>query len=288
MADTKRIVFSDIDGTIMHEPKESDRDAAVLLTPPSASGRQGVISAETLHLVAKLRARGALFVVISGARLSTLLMRLPYLPLADAYVCENGGRILYPGSDLPTACPVTEDKEWRASHDHAAGSIDQDATPPQDRKGPLWDLYRTLHADGWSLDANGYTTSFRVHANRNGKTLEALQAVVAAAPAGLASSFNLGAADFYPDTSGKVMAARHLMARFGAAAPDCSFLCDDDNDLQLAAEVGRAFLPSITSDSVRVAAEARPEHFVVAKTAGQGVVATEEALRAVMAHYKLH
>lgn len=148
--------------------------------------------------------------------------------------------------------------------------------------------------------------------------------MVAAAPAGLASSFNLGAADFYPDTSGKVgdwglggrvgragvgrmgagvgfgcagpgwhsdpssdpspvpdpprphhplhsltrprpltaprppplflprpraqvMAARHLMARFGAPAPACSFLCDDDNDLQLAAEVGRAFLPSITS-----------------------------------------
>jgi hypothetical protein len=40
--------------------------------------------------------------LISGARLSTLLMRLPYLPAADAYVCENGGRIFYPGSDLPT------------------------------------------------------------------------------------------------------------------------------------------------------------------------------------------
>lgn len=61
-----------------------------------------MISAATLHLVAELRAKGALFVVISGARLSTLLMRLPYLPTADAYVCENGGRILYPGSDLPT------------------------------------------------------------------------------------------------------------------------------------------------------------------------------------------
>ncbi len=65
-----------------------------------------MISAATLHLVAELRAKGALFVVISGARLSTLLMRLPYLPAADAYVCENGGRILYPGSDLPTGAGV--------------------------------------------------------------------------------------------------------------------------------------------------------------------------------------
>lgn len=28
---------------------------------------------------------------VSGARLSTILMRLPYLPFADAVVCENGG-----------------------------------------------------------------------------------------------------------------------------------------------------------------------------------------------------
>jgi len=27
---------------------------------------------------------------VTGARLSTLLMRLPYLPYADALVCENG------------------------------------------------------------------------------------------------------------------------------------------------------------------------------------------------------
>lgn len=63
---------------------------------------QGVISAKTLHQVAELRRKGVLFVVITGARLSTLLMRMPYLPSADAYVCENGGRILFPGSDLPT------------------------------------------------------------------------------------------------------------------------------------------------------------------------------------------
>ncbi|GIM06259.1 hypothetical protein Vretimale_10615 [Volvox reticuliferus] len=286
MTEHKRVVFSDIDGTIMHEPKTIDRDAAVLLTPPSASGRQGVISAMTLHLVAQLRSRGAVFVVISGARLSTLLMRLPYLPAADAYVCENGGRILFPGSDLPTACPVTEDKDWRASHDGVAGSVEQDAVQPKDRAGPLWDMYRKLLADGWTLDANGYTTSFRVHA-RGDKTMEQLRELVANKPEGLSCSFNLGAADFYPSTSGKVMAARHLMAHFGAAAKDCSFLCDDDNDLELAAEVGRAFLPSLTSDSIRQAAEARPEHFVVAKSQGQGVVATEEMLRAVMAHYDL-
>ncbi|GFR53021.1 hypothetical protein Agub_g15713 [Astrephomene gubernaculifera] len=287
MSVPRRIVFSDIDGTIMHEPKPTDLDAPVLLTPPSTSGRQGVISTATLHLVAQLRSRGLLFVVISGARLSTLLMRLPYLPAADAYVCENGGRIFYPGGELPTACPLTEDEEWRRCHDGVAGTVRQDGVAARDREGPLWDFYRRLLGEGWHLDANGYTTSFRVHANRGGKTLPQLQALTAAKPPGLSCSFNLGAADFYPATSGKVMAARHLMRRFSAAAPDCCFLCDDDNDLELAAEVGRALLPSITSDTVRQAVEAAPDRFHVAQAAGQGVAATEEVLRAVMAHYEL-
>ncbi|KAG2486320.1 hypothetical protein HYH03_015024 [Edaphochlamys debaryana] len=211
---------------------------------------------------------------------------MPYLPAADAYVCENGGRILYPGSDLPTACPVTEDKEWRASHDFACGGVEQDVTPPAKREGPLWDLYRKLSAEGWSLDANGYTTSFRAHA-RSGKSLEQLREEIAARPKELDSSFNLGAADFYPSTSGKVRAARHLLSRWGASAGDTAFLCDDDNDLELAAEVGRAFLPSITSDSVRAAVDAHPERFFVAPAAGQGTAATEQVLRAVMEHYKL-
>ncbi len=35
-------------------------------------------------------------------------------------------------------------------------------TPPHFLpQGVLWDFFRQLHAEGWSLDANGYTTSFR-------------------------------------------------------------------------------------------------------------------------------
>jgi hypothetical protein len=45
----------------------------------------------------------------------------------------------------------------------------------------------------------------------------------------------------------QVQAARHLLTHFGAAPADAAFLCDDDNDLELAAIVGKAFLPSVTS-----------------------------------------
>ena len=99
-----RILFSDIDGTIMHGPECLDRNAEMLVTPPSASGRQGVISAETFRKVARLREQGIKFVVISGARLSTLLMRLAYLPVADAFVCENGMHFVLQERAFSNAC----------------------------------------------------------------------------------------------------------------------------------------------------------------------------------------
>ena len=60
-------------------------------------------------------------VLLTGARTATLLQRLPYLPAADAYVAENGGRIFYPDQTLPTAMPLMEDSKWRKLH-NAAGA----------------------------------------------------------------------------------------------------------------------------------------------------------------------
>ncbi|KAJ9533439.1 hypothetical protein QJQ45_026474, partial [Haematococcus lacustris] len=95
----------------------------------------------------------------------------------------------------------------------------------------------------------------------------------------------VGAADFYPATSGKVRAAQYLMGRFRATPHSCTFMCDDDNDMELAAVVAKAFLPTVTSESVRQAVAQRPGQFVVARA--KGTTATEEMLDAVARHYGL-
>lgn len=79
-----------------------------------------------------------------------------------------------------------------------------------------------------------------------GKSRQDMEAAIAARPPSLKCSFNLGVADFYPAATGKEGAAAHLLARWGCDAASSAHLCDDDNDLPLAAMVGRAFLPSIT------------------------------------------
>lgn len=64
--------------------------------PPLPSGPQ---------LCAVIRTLGVKLVLVSGARLSTVMQRLPFLPAADAIVAESGGRVFYPGQ-LPTAAPL--------------------------------------------------------------------------------------------------------------------------------------------------------------------------------------
>lgn len=164
--------------------------------------------------------------VITGARLSTLLGRLPCIPAADAYVCEGGGRIFYPASpaDLPTAAPLVEDLAWRQVQTESAGPAGQDGVPPERRAGALWACYARLagaaQASGLRLDAASYTTAFRVKGEAG-----AVAAALRDLPAGLATALNLGAADVFPATSGKVCEGLRV-GRAGANALECSpFLC---------------------------------------------------------------
>ncbi|KAL3893568.1 MAG: hypothetical protein SGARI_008088, partial [Bacillariaceae sp.] len=91
-----KVIFSDIDGSLLHYPTEEeiledsssnddDGDYQILKLPPSATGMRGIISAETLRRCQEIRNKGVKLVLISGMRTSTLLGRLSYLPKADAY-----------------------------------------------------------------------------------------------------------------------------------------------------------------------------------------------------------
>lgn len=96
--------------------------------------------------------------LITGARTSTLLQRLPYLPSADVYVAENGGRIFYPDQTLPTAMPIMEDTKWRKSHTTAGEALPAcpsylpiclpaptPVSPPQLSAVRAWSLTRGRH-----------------------------------------------------------------------------------------------------------------------------------------------
>ena len=98
-------VFSDVDGTLVHYPTNENNlvggEEGIIHLPASSTGMRGVISSKTLKLCQDLRRKqNTKLTLVSGMRTSTLLKRLPYLPKADAYASEAGGRIFYPVNDL--------------------------------------------------------------------------------------------------------------------------------------------------------------------------------------------
>jgi hypothetical protein len=245
------IVFSDIDGTLVHYPtdddqekglqEESSNDNRILELPPSSTGMKGVISSKTLRQCQEVRRQGVKLVLVSGMRSSTLLKRLPYLPRADAYCCEAGGRIFYPiqqnedtaghtvtpasydgarAQDLE-AFGLVEDMDWRLEMGKldAAGKDgfvsnelgDDNKKAPMsiaDREGSLWEFARRLVADGYILDIKGYASCFRINRNQqtpgmSKKAFDALSDGSIAYPLELSTSTNLGCVDFYPVASGK-------------------------------------------------------------------------------------
>ena len=50
-------------------------------------------------------------------------------------------------------------------------------------------------------------------------------------PESLASSYNIGLADFYPTTSGKQNAAAYIVEKLDSDLQASFLMCDDDNDM---------------------------------------------------------
>ena len=94
----------------------------------------GVLSERTVELVAALRDEGVLFIIVTAARKSTLLDRLPLLPMCDAAVCETGSRV-YISGEL--------DLEWAGQFENICGPLRRELDPEL-RPEPLWQFYRLL------------------------------------------------------------------------------------------------------------------------------------------------
>ena len=199
-----QIVFSDLDGTLIHYPitPPPPNDSLIHL-PPSKTGKRGILSTKTKELCDTLRTNLKL-IYVSGMRHTTLMKRIPFLPKADVYCCDNGGRIFIRNGDI-----IQEDVEWKNTILSYLNTQDYDShTPLEERQGRLWDLAKELVEEGWVIDTAGYNTCFRVSFNDQDHTkkpiemFENLSSVVKDNDF-ITSSVNLGCIDFYPTISGK-------------------------------------------------------------------------------------
>jgi len=250
------ILFSDLDGTLIHYPDLSSTPANepmkndIIRLPPSSTGMQGVISSKTHQMIKDIRKSGTKVVLVSGMRTTTLLSRLPFLPRADAYCSEAGGRIFYATDAPPNKSDfvvkpkryagakhedlqpfgLKEDAEWRSMMEKRSGKLDglnllqqsmKDSSIVSDvceRDGLLWDYARSLMEEGYVLDTKGYSTCFRVNRKQQTEEMEdKFDAMVKSGVkpwGGLTTSTNLGCVDFYPKESGKLKCCQYLSGVF--------------------------------------------------------------------------
>tara|TARA_B100000795_G_C22779568_1_gene431608 strand:+ start:1115 stop:1690 length:576 start_codon:yes stop_codon:yes gene_type:complete len=151
-----KAVFSDLDGTLVHFPAwfEAHGSKIVLRDPaagtatvrspdgqeracrllPSSTMGDGLVSERTVELIDELRALGILFVVVTAARKSTLLERLPLLPAVDVAVGETGSRIYVDG---------VLDEAWADGLREVCGALDRELSP-EERPEILWRWLRRL------------------------------------------------------------------------------------------------------------------------------------------------
>jgi hydroxymethylpyrimidine pyrophosphatase-like HAD family hydrolase len=297
----RQIVFSDLDGTLVHYQHHFKDFGQVVDTSdpvtqkawirevssglvrecialPSLTSGTGFISCRTIDLVQDLRKQRVLFCIVTGARSSTFFKRKPFLPESDFAVFENGGIILHHEKvDL---------KWWERFLDVHPDVISkyEAQPPPESRRGILWDVFRDLASKGWEVDARDYWTAFRVSVSE--KNLEEWALLTTEfGSMGLNSAFNLGKADVFPAASGKANAARYLMELESIKIDDSVALFDDDNDIELGHLCGRSILPGITHPKVKEILEGdMKERWSLTKA--RGVFGAEEALDRLLHSFK--
>jgi len=231
---------------------------------------------------------------------STLQNRLPYLPKADAYCSDNGGRIFYPSTatapeERPSSQQLTEDVQWKevmSSKQHA-GPDGYDNAPLSDREGNLWQFARDLEHRGWVVDCKGYATCFRMRLNNqknpSSEMEQQFKDLSTLAPHGIVSSVNLGCIDFYPQPSGKKNCCEYLAKKLlpgnHSLSQSCICLCDDDNDLEMAMACRHAYIPGVTSHTMRETISHFPQQFTLTQRHDcKETHATEKALELILDH----
>lgn len=232
----------------------------------------GVLSLRTFQLIEKLRSGGIAVVYITGARYSTLVERLPLMPIVDCAFAENGGRYLV------NECRDLE-STWTKRMEAFCGPRSFHGQDPLERPGVLWDFARRLNELGFALDTRSYFFGVRVDLRKQSKSLQDPAAferlLQRELPSGLSSASNLGNTDIFPVISGKGNAVRYYLLTHGLSREDAVAMFDDENDLPMAEHVGRCFVLQATHPSVQRALQVN-RHWVLSDAVG--VLAAEQVL----------
>lgn len=275
------------------------------LKVPSLTLGGGYISEATLGMADELRiAYGVPFILMTGARTSTMLMRRKSatLPTTEYDICEGGGK-LWRRNGAPPLADAELDEGWTQQFAAVTGPMEQLDSEPSTRIGPLWDVFRILDADGFHLDAKSFSTSFLVDVSKSSLVASG-QCSTAEAEIYLKRKFesddfarrfhvtyitNLGKGQVCPVGCNKQAAMLHVAHALCIDTSSCVALFDDENDLEFAKLCGAGFIPSVAHASVIAALSALEDSSAVCRWTRppiEGPLGTDYALAQCIAFKK--
>lgn len=257
----KPVIFSDVDGTLcfnerIHGIKHIRKhlDGTVIVRDPvsgntheaydvSVGTYQAYMAVESRRLAHRLR-EGYNFVLVTGARPSTVHTRKDYFDFADAIILENGGMIYDNHFSI--------DPFWHRSLEA--------------EREQLADVAQYLKSQSWSLDDQGRTSAIRVRREDNWhKAPEQYDELrdCFELPSGLKKTSNLGSLDIILRSAGKENAVRFVMQNQGYQASDTIAIGDDINDLGFLRMGGRRYV--LANSYPEVIAEAQKSGWYISE-----------------------
>jgi HAD superfamily hydrolase (TIGR01484 family) len=274
----KWVVFSDIDGTLIHRTTDgtNGNDAVAILD--GKHGEHGVvryISRRTQQLIRLIQDEGHLFVCITGRRQSSFAAVASFIP-HDFSLCENGGVVL---------CKTKHTGDNLDDGQHKRGEVDrlgkQWEKHLEQSVSALWEYEDQLRSEGYSTDSKGMRAKFRVFVGSDPKDAgtmteeqkRALEIKIRdeAAERGLESVRMIDFLDVMPSAGGKANALAFVMHRLGIPADRAICLGDDMNDLSMLTAARWAACPGNAREQVKSVCQERG-HFVSTLTAHAGTV----------------
>jgi len=210
-----KIVFSDIDGTLVHGHSPNFELVGI-------EGEERYVSLEAIALIEEVMARNSKFALVTGRRKSgydKVSQAIPH----DYAIIEHG-------------CVVLDenkiDEEWAEFLKPVIGPIGI-------KTGMLWDYEKQLLKEGFKTDSEGRLATVRVYIDRPDNLSEEEQTMLKEKIAGevgsigITTTLNEGMLDMLPVHGGKANAANYTIAKQGHTLEDVVALVNDVNDLDI-------------------------------------------------------
>jgi len=245
-----KIIFSDIDGTLVHST--GGKDCIKI------EGEDRFIHRKTMDLIGQIRDKGILFGIITGRRKSRYHLISDVIP-HDFATIEHGCLLVSENGF---------DMDWAEILKGTIGDLEL-------RGGPIWDYEKELNDKGIKTDSQGRYASFRVLKEMDIDILKE-----EGRKYGLTATLNSGMLDVLPIKGGKSNLIEFYLDKKNLSKADAVVIGDDINDLPMMELIDNLYCPANSIPEIKEIVKEK-KGFISKSSGHEGTI---EILKELLTH----